>query len=462
MSWAERLAAKPLPALGETHSRLSRLLGREDTSNWPLEVVIRRDPALTLLILGDVNRQARRFGRDDVTTYDSAIGLLGRERLKTLVRAAPASCFSLLDPLPKEGLRLTLARALEAAQQAESWALARREPVAEQHYHAAILAYTPELALWHEAPELAARAHQATIQQGIGMHEALGMVLQEDWNRIRLGLVKHWGLPSLLGEAWSEAETPSTPARGIRLACDLMDEGVRGWHTVRIKALRPAIAEYLGLDEAAAWLRCQRTAVLGATGLHALGLRPSAHTLVASDETPWPLDAPLAPPEPARPGPVDILRGALAGVQGSNALLQQLLKHLRGELGLNRMVLLMLDGEKSRLEARFAVGIPADDPLRSLILSLNSSDLFSALLKKHQPLWMNASNRPAFIPRLPAEARGVLATTDMFITPLQINHEAVGLLLAQRSMDAEPLSADDFRLFNALKSVAHEALNPAP
>lgn len=460
MNWAERLAAKPLPALRETHSRLSRLLGRDDTTNWQLEDVLRRDPALALLILGDINRQARRFGREDVTTFDSAIALLGRERLKTIVRALPENCMSLLDPLPKAGLKFTLGRALEAAQQAEDWALARREPVAEQHYHAALLAFTPELALWHEAPELAAQAFTLSLEKNLDIDQALSQTLGQDWLAICTTLADRWGLPVLLRESWASGQPESKPAQGIRLARRLMEQASHGWHTPACQTLRPAIAEYLGMDEPLAWTRCQRTAIHGATGLLALGLHPTARTLAAADGNSWPLDEPLTPAAVPRPDPIQTLREALSDLKGSNALLQQLLKHLRAEIGLGRLVLMMLDGDKSRLEARFAIGIPAQDPLRGLILPLSTGDLFSALLKKHQPLWLHAANRPAFLPRLPEEARNALASADTFIIPLQINHDPVGLLLAQRTEEAPALTAEDFRLFNALQGVAHSALNP--
>lgn len=113
--WAQRLAAKPLPALRDTLARLSRLVGREHTTNWQIEDILRRDPTLALAVLGEANRQARRFRREDITTFDTAIGLLGRERLKQIVRTLPELCTSLLDPLPKVGYLTALARALEAA-----------------------------------------------------------------------------------------------------------------------------------------------------------------------------------------------------------------------------------------------------------------------------------------------------------------------------------------------------------
>lgn len=460
MSWADRLAAKPLPALRETHSRLSRLLGRDDTTNWQIEDILRRDPALALLVLGDVNRQSRRFGRDDVTTFDGAIGLLGRERLKTIVRALPESCIALFDPLPKEGLKVALGRAFESAQQAEDWALARREAVAEQHYHAALLASTPELALWHEAPDLAARAYIQAQEQGVGLDEAFSATLGEDWPSVCTELADRWGLPALLRELWAPSGNISVQAGGIQLALTLAHHASHGWHAEHTRALRPAVADYLGMDEATGWMRCQRTAIHGGTGLLALGLHPSARTLPAADSSPWPLESPLAPVM-LRVDPVQSLRESLSELKGSNALLQQLLKHLRAELGLGRLVLMMLDGDKNRLESRFAVGVPASDPLRGLILPLNAGDLFSALLKKHQPLWLHAANRPAFLPRLPEEARAALAHADTFISPLQINHEPVGLLVAQRGDDSRALTSDDFRLFNDLQAVAHAALNQA-
>jgi HD-like signal output (HDOD) protein len=459
-SWAERLTAKPLPALRENHARLSRLVGREDTSNWQIEDILRRDPALALAILGEVNRQARRFGREEVTTFDTAIGLLGRDRLRTLARSMPEICASLLDPLPKAGYLTALARTLEAAQLAEDWALARREPVAEQHFHAALLAGTPELALWLEAPELAAQAYRLSQTQAMPLEQALSQVIEEDWTAVRASLVMPWGMPALLGEVWSGKEGGSAQAHGIRLAHRLAECASHGWHTEATRSLRSAIADHLAMDEAMAWTRCQRVAVRGATGLYAMGLRPSAVTLVAADDSPWPFDPPLAPPPPARPSPVQTLREALFGLQGSNARLQQLLKHLRAELGLARLVLMMLDADHKRLEARFAVGIPAQDPLRGLNIPLSSGDLFSALLNKHQPLWLHAANRATFLPRLPEDARAALAQADTFISPLRIDDKPVGLLLAQRPIDAPALTAEDFRLFNALQAIAHEALNP--
>lgn len=163
---------------------------------------------------------------------------------------------------------------------------------------------------------------------------------------------------------------------------------------------------------------------------------------------------------PSHADPVETLRGSLQGLQSSNALLQQLLKHLRAELGLGRLVLMMLNTDKTRLEARFAVGLPPTDPLRGLILPLTGNDLFSALLKKHQPLWLDESNRATFLPRLPEAARHALASNDTFISPLQIHGEPLGLLLAQRAEEKPSLGADEFRLFNAMQAVAHEALNP--
>ncbi|MFZ5536936.1 MAG: HDOD domain-containing protein [Pseudomonadota bacterium] len=458
--WAKRLAAKPLPALRDTHARLSRLVGREDTTNWQIEDILRRDPALALAVLGESNRQARRFRREDVTTFDSAIGLLGRERLKQIVRGLPELCTSLLDPLPKAGYLAVLARTLEAAQQAEDWALARREPVAEQHFHAALLAGAPELALWLEAPELAAQAYLLSQSDGLLIDQALSHVLDEDWPSVCARLVEPWGLPAWLTEVWSPAESVSAQAHGIRLARALAERIAHGWHTKASQALRPAIADHLALDEAVAWTRCQRTAVHGATGLLAAGMQPSAHTLAAADDSPWPFDAPLAPQAPARPSPLDALRETLSGLSGSNAILQQLLKHLRAELGLQRLVLLMLDASHAQLEARFAVGLPAQDPLRGLSVPLSSGDLFSALLNKHQPLWLHAANRAAFLPRLPAEARGPLAQADTFISPLRMDGKPVGLLLAQRPLDAPALTAEDFRLFNAMLAMAHETLDP--
>ncbi|MGB9671228.1 MAG: HDOD domain-containing protein, partial [Halothiobacillaceae bacterium] len=301
--WAKRLAAKPLPALRDTHARLSRLVGREDTTNWQIEDILRRDPALALAVLGESNRQARRFRREDVTTFDSAIGLLGRERLKQIVRGLPELCISLLDPLPKAGYLAALARTLEAAQQAEDWALARREPVAEQHFHAALLAGTPELALWLEAPELAAQAYLLSQSDGLLIGQALSHVLDEDWPSVCARLVEPWGLPAWLTEVWSPAESVSVQAHGIRLARALAECIAHGWHTKASQALRPAIADHLALDEAVAWTRCQRTAVHGATALLAAGMCPSAHTIPAADGSPWPFDAPLTPSPPARPSP---------------------------------------------------------------------------------------------------------------------------------------------------------------
>ncbi len=457
-SWAERLAAKPLPALRTNHALLTRLIGREDTSNWQIEDILRRDPALALAFLGESNRVMRRLGQEEVATFDGAIDLLGRARIGDMLGKLPEVCLSLLDPVPKAGFLTALARSLEAAQQAEDWALARREPVAEQHFHAAFLSGTPELALWLEAPEQAFQAYALMQTQAMPLDEALSQALGEDWKAVCAKLVEPWGLPALLGEVWGEGEEVSPQARGIRLARALAERILRGWHSEASQSLRPAIAEHLGQEEAASWSRCQRTAVRGATALFAAEMQPSAITLPAADASPWPLPAPLSP-EPPRPSPTQALREALAGLQGRNTILQQLLKHLRAELGLSRQVLMLLDAEHQRLETQFTVGIPPQDPLRSLSLPLAQNELLGALLGKQQPLWLHVANRKAFLPALPDEMRKALNDGDALLSPLYAQGQALGLLLAQRPPSAPALSREDFRLFHALLKLAQQALD---
>lgn len=116
---------------------------------------------------------------------------------------------------------------------------------------------------------------------------------------------------------------------------------------------------------------------------------------------------------------------------------------------------------QSRLEARFAIGLPVQDPLRALSVPLHQGDLLSALMHKHQPLWLHAANRKLFLPRLPKEAQKVLTQADTFLSPLRIAGRAVGLLLAQRPLHAPALTAEDFRLFNAMLALTHEALDSA-
>lgn len=188
-------------------------LAAGNASSSQFAALLQRDPPQVLAVLREANRALRKYGRD-TATVEHAITLLGTERVRQLLLAAPV-----LDPDHPHALayRQSLLRSRHAAWQARLWAEGSARWHPEDIYWSTLLAGAPVWLLELEAGPL---LQQLARQRAIGLdsgtaaqRQLLGTALAP----ICAALAERWQLPAISRHSWQPAHCGS-PRQWLQLA----------------------------------------------------------------------------------------------------------------------------------------------------------------------------------------------------------------------------------------------------
>ncbi len=406
--------------------------------------LLERDPVQALLVLRAANRALARHGRD-AATLEHAIALLGSDKTRAQLAAAPA-----IDPdhpLTPD-YRQAVLRSQHAAWQARLWAEGSGRWHPEEIYWATLLAGAPLWLLWMEAGdamrELELRRARRQPRGAAVQKQLLGTTI----DAIAAGLTTRWQLPEASRASWNrdQAGTPREwamlasasrlddppvvpdgrlndlthhPGLIVAVANVLADASDWDWDSRRTERLfaiaacacrRPlsTLLDY-GHRAAAAF---SRAAVANdiAQGLLLPASRLLCHwrqrdLLVPPPATPR-IDAPAAT---ARSDAGPALFAAtltrlqqpqqLASAREALALAPPAL--CRGA-GLRRAAVLALRRGNRELQTLVSNGCGANDALRQLLLAVEDNPLLTQLLERPLCLTLDAGNRDRFLKHLPA------------------------------------------------------------
>jgi hypothetical protein len=445
--------------------------------------ILEKDPVQALLILRAANRALAKYGRD-AATLEHAIALLGSDRARAQLAAAPA-----IDPdhPVSTHYRQALLRSQHAAWQARLWAEGSGRWHPEEIYWATLLAGAPLWLLWLEASDaMRALALRRARRQSCGT-SAQKAELGASIPRIAAGLAQRWLLPEASRASWDPRQAGTARdwvelARAARLddppaaldarANDLSHHpalivGVANalaiecdweWYSRRTERLfaiaacacqRPlsTLLDY-GHRTAAAFSR----AALGSGIANGL-LLPAGRLLCYWRERDLLLPPVSTPPTPAQPASAvssaapTPLPGAPCA--GDTALFAAVLKRLRQPAligsarealalapaalcrgaGLQRAAVLALGQRGQQLQTLTSAGC-ADSPLRQLQLPITGNDLLAQLLERPFCLTLDADNRTRLLQQLPPALRDAAGCDAFALMGLFAGPRPVALLYA--------------------------------
>ncbi|MHB1665890.1 HDOD domain-containing protein [Thiomonas sp.] len=209
-AWAEDLAKKDLPILGETVQKL--LQATDDTARSMTEIgnIVLSDPALTSLVLRMANSSYFNAGRQKIDTITRALIVLGLDTVRTLCYSAlvlesatSAKCRSRVVAL----LRDVLHAATQARFIAEK---TRGSP--ERVFVAAMLQDIGQLSLWCFGGEQAEDLDRA-LARGEDQELAEQRIFGFRSKDLSLRMLDAWGLQDLAAEI-TVAHRPNAVALG--------------------------------------------------------------------------------------------------------------------------------------------------------------------------------------------------------------------------------------------------------
>lgn len=435
----ERMARVTLPIMHRTARELRTLLDAPRTRYPQMQDVLSNDPAATIALFRHLG-QVRPAALDSLTDATHALSLLGAGAFRELLDSLPQLAHDPDQPRGSAGPTRAYSQAAHAAFYAVALAREAALPGAAGLQGAALLQHPAILALWIAEPESAQRASNA-MRDGVPTSIAFGAELGEPLARADLRLGQAWSFPRLARSCMDGAAATDPRTGTIRLADDLAQSSAAGWQHEDHDSVTQRLAAFLKVepDRATGWLH--RTATDAARALADYDYPLPGFELIfvdceACDEG----DLPALPASQTEtPGTVtpsiSDLHGTVSGI----------MREARRDTGAERMVFMMLDGQRTRLRTRLALGGDSDDGLRRLNLELRRMNLFTALMSKPQSVWLSPDNAARYRAYLPDSLRRLLAPEGAYLMSIFVRQRPLGLLYG----DGRQLSETGYRSFRA-------------
>lgn len=435
------LAEKPLPLLPHTADLLHELLGRRHARTPDLQRVILRDPAAAVAIFRHLHK-IRPGSAAEVADISHAASLIGFASLQQLLVGLPR-----IDPsqtILLKAAEIHYSTNAHSSIFARKWSEIRGLNNLDTQATAAVLQHPAALLLAATDPEAALRANNAT-RSGVSLHVAYAAEFGVKPREANQALANRWGYPALAMRQEQFPDHRNVGASIVALAAQLARSSAQDWRSKRTQNLVTRLAKLLNQTEDQASSGLHELAAEAARELHPLGYPTLALTLIQEQ-----VDDVLDPkeqqqidrvltrmnqslPTPARHETTKPLQQALSST------LNEIIKNEWAK----RVVFAMLNGDRSRLRARLALGGQSKDPIRQLDLATQQRNLFSLLLAKSQSLWVTDENRKKYQTLFPKELAAALNETDFFAMSVIVDERPIGILYA----DGPTLTEDGYALF---------------
>jgi outer membrane biosynthesis protein TonB len=478
--WVKQLAGETLPVLQRTLTQVRDLLHKTSVNHHKLAEVISRDPGFCLHIIRQFS-SLPNAPKEPVSSIARAIPLLGMDQVERASCSLP--CLEdLLKGPPRRGLVSCYSRAAHAAFYAGTLAQRRRDPDEGAVYTAALLHDLGEMLLWTREPNLMRQA-ESLVQAGEGQQDAALEIFGCTFQEISAGLSEGWALPELISTSQGLFNSYQPRPLSIMLSSALARESSLGWQRPATLNHIELLAEFLEqpLDKTLAWLHTQ--AAEAARQLQSLPISLPAFRLIHGDaespqgkkqpceatttvdKTPPACPAPSAPsdeappsaeppPPVAKPAPTPATKPepATAAAKAANPLQQLLhgaLLELRQTHGLERVMFAMLNGDRSKLQARMNLETNSPPSLKGFQVDLVPPNLFSLLIKKPLALSLNRENSKKYILMVPAPLRDLINPHQCLLLSVFLRNKPVGLFYADNGVDGE-ITPQQFANFKAV------------
>ena len=468
--WVERLSEKGMPAFAKTVKDISGVATDRESSAAELSRVILQDAAMTARLLRVANSPIYSMAGRSISTISRAVVLLGFNTVRSLCLS-----IAIIDAMGKNPQKSRvaelMARSFHAAIQARAFAEKRRDPSPEEVFIATLLSTIGDLAFWSIKSDVAASLNETLQLPGYTRERAEREVLGFELKDLSLGLTRKWNLGKLLENVLEHKGDADPRVSNVEYGNELAIQAEKGWETPETRKLLGRVAEamYIPVQDATKLIhenasQAAKTAQYFGIG-HAAELIPlpasqrklERAALVTREEEHKPS---FAEPDPMLQ--LTILRelsGMLDGQHDINLLLEMVLEGISRGIGIDRALFAMLNPERNKLRARYALGW-TDDVRDRFIFEISplKASIFSHVLESREPLWVGQANDTRLKSLLTAQVLELTGNGPFFVMPVEVNGRSIGMFYADRHPSERPLDEESYMAFRHFCQQANLAL----
>ncbi len=276
-------------------------------------------------------------------------------------------------------------------------------------------------------------------------------MLGTSFDQLSVGLAKTWNMGEMLVRSIEDPQSRTPEMRAIGLACDYSSALTDPDSKVSLSGCIKEMSSLAGVSEQKLRLklkRCTEQSVELAVSYGAKALTkfldPKADLSRFEYE-----DVHHKPDEMMQ---LKMLRELtqIATEQGDlNLLVNTAIEGLHRGVGMDRVIVFMLNQAKDQMKPRFVSCQNADKIETGFVFPItNSGTVFDEAYTKHSSLWVDAPTSEKWRKRLTPALQGLVQGLPFFVAPLVVNKKCIGLIYADRSETHSSLAQDDFSAFN--------------
>ena len=453
-AWVDHLSNAEMPALATVIKELNELTEGDDVSVNQLSDAILKDANLTSKVLRIANSVHYNPSRVSITTISRAVVLIGFSSVRAISISA-LIIDALLGPNAKECMMKTMAQAFHAATQAKKLCPDEMgEDEKEEVFIAALLYHLGEMAFWScNSPQVEELA-VALSDPGANKREVSEELIGVNFRVLSKGLSKQWSIGGVLQEALEGRSAASPAAQAVMLGQEVSHAALQGWDSGSMEKVMEKIVKFTNVSPASAKELVFEGAEEAASVATTFGAArvcqylPSVDT--ANENVAEGQEAQEIEPDAALQ--LQVLRDLSSMVKEKvdiNMIFQLVLEGMHRGIGLERVVVAILDANRKGINAKYIIGDRTTDWRDKFRFPVNDGahNVFSYVLKTKEPVWLGTSKSTSLNGLRTPPITDVVGTGQFFVAPICIGPKEIGVFYVDKGVSKKEIKEDQWQSF---------------
>jgi len=450
-----------IPALEVHHAKALEILEDHTRTLRDLAEVIVLDPGMSVTLYHEVSGKLIHGDHQVVDSVHAALSLLGDSAIADLVMQHKVLDETHPDALRRQSYHQLMSRTYHLMAQLDNFVSIQGIRAINEIRSAALLHNIGEFCACLFDHDRYLRYQDKFRETGSDANSAKA-IYSFDFHELGRIYAEKSYLPPLLTESLDENIPSGRKARLIQLAADVSHQAEIGWYHSSMKATEEVCAAYLNQSLEGFDKHLQEVAIACARSSPFDDVLPAASRLIMLPD----LEQSVKPTprleiktEPGGKEFENRIRALLKTPKPTQAqLLDLLLGHLHDDLHLNRVALMLLSPDRTKLGTRAGKGIDEHSPIRTLVIDISNASVLKSLMTKSQALWVEADSYKDYEAALPAKFKSGFLHESFYLMSIYVNGKPMGLIYADRSLGVNKLDKVTYIKFKSAIILADKAL----
>ncbi len=456
--WTHVLCNEEMPIFSNTALSIHNVLNDDRKGAMELASVILQDPNLTVKLLKISNTPHYNPSRLKMVTVSRAIIMIGSEVIRELTLVC-SFLDAILSSINKNQANEEIAQAIHAAVQAKSIAVAANDASPEEVFIATLLNHIGSISFWCFCGEQGGRI-QELINMGCSHEAAERQVLGFKLADLGVSLSKAWKLGGLIEEALKPVVLSKDPrADLVHLGYEVTEAIKEGVRSTKYQDCIKKIERLTQQPKQVIVENIKHNTDSASDIARQFGAMDAAQLIQGHQNESGDLDdfLPVIDKKQLQFQISQDITTIISDKIDLNLLLETVLEGIHRGIGMDRTVFSLLAADKQSLKEKLSLGWRKEIYEHKVIFNVleTPTNLFFHALNGAQAFWAKPSENAKLYT---LRDINVVGKNECFMMPIFSNKAPIGLIYADRGLNKQALTEEDFSAFNYFAQQANIGL----